>query len=392
MEHFASYTQFILTQPLIHTKLMRTSSGLMIKPARILSALTLGLAIAACSSDNPAAPTPAPGFLGGIEGNREIGLVVNSGSKSLTMFQLGSPSTTKQVALGSSSTITLTGYSIRNRKAAVPLGNAASVAIVDLENGGVTRFFTFPDGNTTGSAWANDSTVFAANTNTNKVGRFTLGQSATEITATVNVAPAPTSISFAAGMVLVLSGNLENYQPIGNGIVTAIDPATLGILGTVETGGTNPNKAAVGPDGLLYVVNTGDYVNPGSLAIIDPVSLTRVALIQNISVGPGSISIHENGLAFISSFSDATVVFNTRTRSMVRGTDNPVCARVQSTGACRGASSAALGNDGKLYQTFFGSTSSGLAPYVFVFDASTYALKDSIAVGSGPMSLSIRSY
>ncbi len=359
---------------------------------RSLPVAALFTLAAACGGDGIAEPAPAPGFLGGVEGNREIGIVANSLSRSLTMFQLGSPTSTREIELGSSSTITPMGYSLRGRRAAVPLGNAASVAIVDLETAKVTRFFTFPDGNTTGSEWSNDTTVFVANTNTDRVGRFTIGQTSTEITATVTVAPAPTSISVASGRVLVLSGNLLNYAPIGDGIVTAIDPSSLAVLGTVTTGGTNPNDAAVGPDGLLYVVNTGDYVNPGSLAIIDPVTTKLVALVPDIAVGPSDITIHKSGLALISSFSDATVVFDTKTRTIVRGSGNPVCAKVAATGKCRGATSAVLANDNRLYQLFFGSAYEGLAPYAFVFDAATYVLRDSIQVGSGPIGLTIRTY
>lgn len=354
--------------------------------------MTLLAFAAACGDDNPTEPEPAPGFLGGVTGNREIGVLVNSGSKSITMFQLGSPTTTVQIPLGSSTTVTPIGFSLRGRKAAVPLGNAASVAIVNLETATVGRFFTFPSGNATGSVWANDTTVFVANTNTNKIGRIYLNQASTDITTTVDVGPAPTAMAYAGGRVLAISGNLANYVPIGEGIVTIINPSTMAVLGTVQTGGTNPNEAAVGPDGLLYVLNTGDYVAQGSMAIIDPATMARVALIPNMGVGPGHITIDANGMAYISSFSNATLVWNTRTRTFVRGADNPVCAKRASTGACRGASSTAAGADGRIYQAFFGSTSQGLAPYTFVYDATTFALRDSIAVGSGPMSLTIRTF
>lgn len=355
----------------------------------MLAALSLAVA---CGSDDPIGPKPPSGFLAGVAGNREIGLLVNSDAKTLTLFQLGSPSTVQQIALGSSTTITPTGYSLRGRKAAVPLGNAASVAIVDLETATVGRHFTFANGNTTGSVWVNDTTVIVANTNTDKVGRFYINQASGEITATVGVAPAPTSIAFGAGKVLVISGNLENYMPKGEGIVTALDPSTMAVLGTIQTGGTNPNEGIMGPDGLLYVLNTGDYVSPGSMAIIDPTTLKRIALIENIGVGPGHISIDSGGLAYISSFSDATVVWNTRTRTFVRGPENPVCAKLASTGVCRGASAAAASAGGKLYQLTFGSAAKGIAPYAFVYDANTFVLRDSISIGSTPMALSIRTY
>lgn len=348
-------------------------------------------ALAACGDDSATEPTPAPGFLGGVAGNREIGVVVNSGGKSITMFQLGSPTTTQTIALGSSSTITPTGLSIQARKAAVPLGNAASVAVVNLQTATVEKFFTFANGNSTGSAWSNDTTVFAANTNTNKIGRFYTTQSSTEITALQDVALAPTAVQYVGGKIFVVSGNFTSFPPTGSGIVTAINPTTMAVLGTVQTGGSNSSAAAVGPDGLLYVVNTGDYVAQGSIAIINPATLA-VETVPNTGVGQGSISIDANGLAYLSSFSGATTVWNTKTKSFVRGPSDPLCAKRASTGLCRGAADAVPTATGKIYQAFFGSTSQGLAPYVFIYNPSTYTLSDSVSVGPGPISIAVRTF
>ena len=346
----------------------------------------------ACGDDSITEPKAAPGFLGGVSGNREIGLVVNSGGKSITMFQLGAPATTVSIPLGTSATITPTGLSLSGRKAAVPLGNAASVAIVNLETATVQKFFTFASGNSTGSVWVNDTTVFAANTATNKVGRFYTTQAATEITTLVDVALAPTALAFTSGKVFVVSGNFIDFPPTAQGVVTVINPATMAVLGTVQTGGPNSSDAAVGPDGLVYVLNTGDYRSEGSIAIINPTTLA-VEVVQNTGIGQGSISIDANGLAYLSSFSGATTVWNTKTRTFVRGSSNPVCAKRASTAACRGASDAAPSPlTGKLYQTFFGSASQGLAPYVFVYNPSTFALTDSISVGTGPISIAIRTF
>ena len=83
-------------------------------------------------------------------------------------------------------------------------------------------------------------------------------------------------------------------------------------------------------------------------------------------------------------------MFNTATRTFVRGPNNPVCAKL-ANGSCRGAFATTTNANGDVYQAFFGSTSQGLAPYIFVYKASTFALTDSIAVGSGP-ALAIRTF
>jgi hypothetical protein len=364
-------------------------SGLRQLPRRF-AALALLVAAMACADD--ATAPAAPGFLGGTADNHQIGVVVHSTGKSVTLFQLGNPAIQQQIPLGSSSAVTPTGFSVKGRRAAVPLGNAASVALIDLEGAAIERYFTFASGNATGSVFVNDTTILAANTNLDLVGRMTVGQTGDAITATVAVAPKPTAMAFAGGRALVVSGNLDqNFAPIGNGIVTAIDPKTMQVLGTAEMGGTNSSSAAVGPDGLLYVVNTGDYVAEGSLTIVDPATMQVVTTVGSMGVGPGAISIDANGLAYISGFASGTLVWNTKTRAFVRGTDNPVCAKL-ATGVCRGAFAATTNAAGDLYQLFFGSSSQGLAPYIFVFKANGYTLSDSISTGAGPSAIEIRTF
>ena len=345
------------------------------------------LALTLSCSDDTTAPI-APGFLGGTSSDHEIGVVVNSLARSVTLFQHGSPATQQQVALGSSTTITPTGMSVRGRQAAVPLGDAASVALVDLQTATVKRFFTFASGNATGSAFVNDTMVVAANLLTNVVGRFTTGQAAATIANTVTVAPKPTAIAVTGGRVFVVSSNLDqNFQPIGNGIVTAIDPATMNVVGTATMGGTNSTDVSVGPDGLLYVVNTGDFVSPGSLTVLNGSTMQVVTTVPNVGVGPGAVYVDPSGLAYISGFLFGTAVWNTTTRQFVRTPDNGLCAKL-SSGGCRGAFAATTDKAGNVYQAFFGTQS--LPAQVFVYKAGTFALSDSVAVGAGPSALTIR--
>lgn len=343
------------------------------------------LATAACDSSTSSEQP----FI--LDGDSEVGVVVNSTGKSLTLFRVDDGEA-RQIALGASSSVTPTGLSVRARRAAVPLGNAASVALIDLEKLAITRYFYFPQGNATGSVFADDTTLLAANLQDDYVGRATLRQATDSIRQRVNVAPAPTAIVMAGGRAAVVSGNLDaNYVPLGNGIVTFLDPRTLQVQGTVQTGGTNPGDAAVGPDGLLYVVNTGDYVSDGSVTIINPTSMTVVATVGGFGSGPGSIHVDAAGLAYVSSFSAGTLVWNTRTRAFVRGKDNPVCAKL-ANGSCRGAFDATTDVQGNVYQAFFGSASQGLAPRVFVFRPGSFALADSIVSVNGPSALEVRSF
>ena len=239
-----------------------------------------------------------------------------------------------------------------------------------------------------------DNTALAANLIDDYVGKFTLDQAEPEITDTVQVPPAPTAIVMAAGRAFVVSGNLdETFTPLGNGLVTVIDPATMAAVDTIESGGTNSSAAALGPDGLIYVVNTGDFVADGSVTVIDPATLEVVDTYAGFGPGPGAISIDAEGRAYVSSFSTGTVVWDTETQTFLRDPADPVCARLtQAAGTpCRGAADAAAASDGSIYQTFFGSASESLPPYVFVYSPA-HELVDSISAGVGPAAIQIRSF
>jgi hypothetical protein len=357
----------------------------------LMLAATAGLSIAVSCSDTTSPPV-APGFLGGTSDNHEIGVVVNSTGKAVTLFQVGSPTTQAQIPLGTSSAVTPTGFSLSGRRLAVPLGNAASVALINLETQSITRFYQFTGGNATGSVFVDDTTIVAANTNTNVLGKMTTGQTADAIASTIPVCNGPTAVAAANGRIFATCSNLdENFEPAGNGIVTVVDAKTFTVLGNVTTGGTNSTDAAVGPDGLLYVVNTGDFVSPGSLTVIDPATRQIVTTAQ-MGVAPGAIWIDKNGLAYVSSFSAGTFVWNTKTRAFVRGPDNPVCAKIASTGVCRGAFATTTDANGTVYQLFFGDAAHGLPPAAFIYAPSTFALRDSVSVGSGPATIQVRAF
>ena len=203
-----------------------------------LSGTALLLGVAACSTSTPT--TTSASFLAGTEGNPQIGLIVNSTGRALTMVQLGNPTEQRAIPLGASSTVTPVGMSYRGSVAAIPLGAAGSVAIVDLTRERIERFFLFPAGNATGSVFLDDQTVLASNLVDDYVGKFTIDQTSDQIGDTVTVAPAPGPILSDGALAYVVSANLDqNFAPLGNGVVSVVDPVTMTVLDTIHTGGTN---------------------------------------------------------------------------------------------------------------------------------------------------------
>ncbi len=365
---------------------------------RAAALLTFASGIAACSGETtgtgPATPLP---FLSGITTDPGIALSVSSSRNALLMVQTGAPATRVELPLGASSTVTPVDLSVRGTKAIIPLGNAASVALVDLTNARIERFFTFPSGNATGSAWLDDSTAIVCNQSNNYCGRIRTGRTANTIPDTVKVAEFPSSVIVVAGRVFVVSSYLDaNYAQIGNGIVTELSATSNRVLRTF-TVGPNPQYAAASADGTkLYVTNSGDYgANNGSLSVINLTTNTVELPISGFGDFPGPISIDAKGRAFISSFNFGTIVWDVATRTFLRGPANAVCAkRTNASGAsvCRGASDAMVAPNGNLYQSFFGSSSQSLPSYLFVYDGTTLALKDSIAMPLGTNNIRVQSF
>jgi YVTN family beta-propeller protein len=335
-------------------------------------------------------------ILPGTPDDAEVGVVLNSVGKSLTLFQAGAPANVRQIALsaGGSSAPTPTSFAVRGARVAVPLGDAASTAVFDLRDAGAARYFTFRSGNATGAAWVDDNTLLVANLVEGYVGRIDPSRAGGAVADTLRVAPAPTAIVVARGRAFVVSGNLDpknGYRSLGNGVVTALDPRTMTVLGTA-TVGLNPSDAALGPDGKLYVVNTTDYT-AGSVSVVDPATLAVERTVTGFGAGPTSITIDAAGLAYVSGYAIGTLVWNSNTREFVRGPANPVCARASAAPAapCRGAADAAVGADGTLYQAYAGDFAT-LKPYVFTFRPGTFALADSIAAGTDPTAVDVRSF
>lgn len=347
---------------------------------RSLALIGLALVATACGSDTVTGPK---GFLHG-----QVGLVVNSTGRALTMFQLASPDSQRTVSLGGSNAITPVDASVRGTLALVPLGDAASAALIDLTKPAIKRIFLYPSGFATGSAFVDDTTIVIDNTGNGTIGRVTVNQSSDSISDTATVAPMPSAIVVTGSTAYVVSANEDaNFNSLGNGILTAVNLSTMKVSGSVTLGGINSTAGALGPDGKLYILNTGDFVNPGSISIVDPSSMTVLETDPTI-VGPGAIQIDASGLAYISSFNIGTVIYNTVSKTYVRGTNNPLCA--PSPAGCRGAFDATVDSHGNVYQTFFGTQT--LPGQVFVYAASTYTLTDSVSAGVGPTALRIASF
>ena len=304
----------------------RSSAGAL--PAFVPLAMAL---LAACADPEASLP-PAEDVL----------LVVNSIEASLSVVPVGAPDNAIKIPLGGT-TPTPVGVSAFGAYALVPMGLDHSVVVVNLQAGAVERTIPLAANSfATGSAIVDDSIAYVANPGLNTVTRVNY---LTGDTASVEVGVYPQAAIYTRGKVFVINGNLVDFAPAGESWITVIDPVTRARASGIDSiplpGPGNAQFADVGGDGLLYVMNTGDYSSEGRLSIIDPVARVEIANFGGFGAGPGAIASDGGERLFVSSFFEGLMEFNTTTRTVVRGAGDGV--------AIPENSGVAVDNDGRIY-------------------------------------------
>jgi len=281
------------------------------RPTFLLAAGLAVLLSSGCADTN--APLPEP---------TEVLLVVNSTANTLSIVPVDAPASARQVELGGT-TPTPVGVSARADIALVPLGLDNAVAVVDLRSATVLRRIPLPaNSGATGSAIVDDSIAYVANPNINSVSRVNY---LTGVAAEVPVGRFPDGIVFTRGRVFVLNGNLDaSFQPAGPSWISVIDPVTNALVTGMDSiplsGPGNAGFATVGPDGLLYVMNTGSFFQgEGRLSVVDPVAHAEIASFAGLGTGPGNVAADEQSKIYISSFAEGLMVFDTDSNAVVRG-------------------------------------------------------------------------
>jgi hypothetical protein len=276
-------------------------------------ALALALALAACD-DQTTGVNPTPGL--------ETAVVVNSIDVSLTVFPVDSPDATRAIGLAPAGSPV--SVAARGSIVAVPLGFFPAVAVVDLASGDVRSIALPENSGATGVGFVNDSIAYVANPNLGTVSVVNLS-SATAV-AEIPVGVFPQAVATRGNRIYVLNAELdETYQPARPGRIKVIDATFNAVLDTIVLSGLNPAAAEFGPDGLLYVVNSGAFGQAnGSLSVVEPIA--RVELEHHTGFGefPGDIAFDAAGYAYISSFSYGIAVWDAAADSFIQPPDDPL--------------------------------------------------------------------
>jgi len=152
---------------------------------------------------------------------------------------------------------------------------------------------------------------------------------------------------------------------------------TIGVDSIALTGEGNASFAAVGSDGLLYVMSTGDYFSgEGRLSVVDPLARAEVASFAGFGTGPGNVAADADSRIFVSSYSEGVMEFNLDSNKVVRGAGHGVPIPSNAT--------VAVDSKGRVYGIQTGPCSGGQVGTAHVLDE---ALEETgtIALGECPV-------
>jgi len=308
---------------------------------------------------------------------RELGVIVASTDVALTIFDVDDPTTTRTVGLGADgSPVTL---ATRGELAAVPLGIVPAVAIVDVVQAILLRTVALPAGSgATGAAFVNDSIVLVANSALGTVSPVNVlsGQALAEIT----VGAFPQGVIAVDGLAYVINANLVNFAPAGPSSLTVIDGTTLQVIDEIVLSGENAAAAALGPNNILYVIQSGSWgMANGSVSVVNLSTRTETDHVSGFGNFPGSIAVDGQSHVYVGVFGVGMMVWDALAGSFVRGADNPV-----EPGGVPSTSGIAHDSEGRTYAL----TPDCQNPAATHRLAADYSLELSIPVGICPFAIS----
>ncbi|HEX7051919.1 MAG TPA: hypothetical protein VF188_17055 [Longimicrobiales bacterium] len=302
---------------------------------RVLVPTLLALLPLGACDDSPVEPQETPAA--------EVGVVVNSVDRSLTVFPVDSPQAAFTIGLApDGSPVTLAA---RGAYVVVPLGTVPAAAVVDLRERAVIHTVALPEGSSaTGAAFINDSIALVANPGRNSVTPINVlrGTAGAEIA----VGRYPQAIIAVGDTAYILNAELgPDFSPDGPGTITVLAGAPLAVLRTITLSGTNPGSAAADADGRLYVIDSGSFgAADGSLSVIDRGTLTETAHVTGFGDFPSGAALDDSGRLFVASFAYGIVVWETHAGTFSRGPDAAV-----TPGGIASTSGLAVDSQGRLY-------------------------------------------
>lgn len=333
----------------------------------LLVSFILMLAVAGCSDSlGPELPTV-----------REVGVVLNSVDISLTVFGVDSEVAPLTIGLGPDGSPV--SMAVRGSLVAVPLGLVPAVAVVDLTTGIVTHTIALPEGSgATGAAFLDDERVMVTNPGLGSVSVVNVVDGT--VVTSIEVGVFPQGVIVHEGRAFVFNGELgADFLPSGPGTITVLDAASLDVIETIGLSGENPSSGAVGPDGLIYVVNAGRFFgNSGSVSIVNGSIPGEIDWQVGFGDFPGAPAFGPEGDLYVPAFSYGVAIWRPATGQFVRATDSAI----EPEGV---PSASGLGFDGR--GRLYTLRPDCVGPSAALRLASTFEVEATIPVGICPIAV-----
>jgi hypothetical protein len=350
----------------------RGSSGAraeVVSPWDVLLLVLLLVLVGGC--DDATGPQPSEG--------RVLGVVLNSVDISLTIFDAEDPEGSPPVTVGLAADGSPVSFDVRGRWAAVPLGTAPAVAVVDLRTSTVARTIPLPEGSgASGVAFVNDSIAVVTNSGRNTVSPVDVWNGT--VGSEIPVGLYPQAALLAGDRVVIVNARLgPDFLPIGPGTLTVLNRETLEIEGTVALEGVNPGAVAAGAGGRLYVVSSGSFgEGNGALSVIELGGLAETGYHTGFGEFPYAAALSPSGLLYVGSLGFGVAVWDPATESFVRSPAQAITPEGQPS-----TSGLAFDPAGRLYTLRPDCASTGAALRL----DETYAVEAVIPTGVCPFAI-----
>ena len=259
-----------------------------------------------------------------IPGDAEVGVVLNSIDRTLTVFEVDRPDNMFTIGIGfDGSPVT---FAVRGSTVVIPMGSLPEVAIVDLDEPFVAPRRAELPGNSgaTGVTFIDDETVLVGNPNLDSVSPVNVRTG--NVGAEILVGFFPEFIVSDGQRAYVINAELgDDFVPVRLGTVSVIDIASLQVIETIELSGENSGGAALAPDGRLFVVNRGRFgERGGSLSVVSTAVLEETEHHLGFDEFPARVAFSPGGQVLVISTEYGIAVWDPEAREFIRDPFNPI--------------------------------------------------------------------
>ncbi len=258
-----------------------------------------------------------------IPGDAEVGVVLNSIDRTLTVFEVDRPDNMFTIGVGFDGSPV--GFAVRGSTVVVPMGLLPEVVIVDLDERLVVRRAELPlNSGATGVAFIDDDTVLVGNPGLDSVSPVNVRTG--DVGAQILVGLFPEFIVSDGQRAYVINAELgDDFVPVRSGTVSVIDIPALRVIETVELSGENPRGAALAPDGRLFVINRGRFGDrDGSLSVVSTTALDETEHHLGFDEFPSAVGFSPGGQVLVVSTEYGVAVWDPDAREFIRDPFNPV--------------------------------------------------------------------